>query len=519
MKRRGLKETEIMIIIFSSALLVRWIAVLQTPVIARDTILYIKAAKSYYTGGFLEGYRACPFSIFPLLLSSVYPLFGDWVKAGQWLSATCGALTVVPLYLLARRIFDKEIALAGSLFYIICPDLVRYSAEVLRDIPFLFLYLVTIWLGYKGIKDDEKLPLLLAGLFIPVATSLRQEGSLLLPIFTFYILWLALKKTISMRKALICWGAITVFCFLSMSLPFLVKKPSFASHLIIKIRSELISGLKNPASRVKDLDEKLDRAGFTLYQKKFFQLAQKYSLTVYLSHIIYKTIKPFSIPLFLLFLFGVFKRRTVSYRVDEFILLIAYVAFEGAFLVHLNCTSYLSTRYPLPLVALSLIWSGAGFVELRERVKSWLGRKDFRWRVTVMKNLNLIILLLVCIPLLSIALAPHRKDKLELKEIGIWLKGHGLGDTVILGQKEFDRLAFYAGCDFVLLGKGRYKDILRIAKSRGARILVINARSIERFFPDFWEKLSPEDMKRVEIPDIKTPKYATTVFLLKTSGE
>ena len=136
-----------------------------------------------------------------------------------------------------------------------------------------------------------------------------------------------------------------------------------------------------------------------------------------------------------------------------------------------------------------------------------------------MKNLNLIILLLVCIPLLSIALAPHRKDKLELKEIGIWLKEHGLANTVILGQKEFDRLAFYAGCDFVLLGKGRYKDILRIAKSRGARILVINARSIERFFPDFWEKLSPEDMKRVEIPDIKTPKYATTVFLLKTSGE
>jgi hypothetical protein len=37
-------------------------------------------------------------------------------------------------------------------------------------------------------------------------------------------------------------------------------------------------------------------------------------------------------------------------------------------------------------------------------------------------------------------------------------------------------------------------------------------------FAYFSEKISPRDLQRIDIPGIKTPKYATTVFLVKECG-
>ena len=96
----------------------------------------------------------CSFSILPLLIAIPYKIVGDWVITGQLISTLCGALTVIPLYLLARRIFNGGIALYGAIFYIVCPSLVQFSAEVLRDIPFIFFYVIALWLAYTGIKNE-----------------------------------------------------------------------------------------------------------------------------------------------------------------------------------------------------------------------------------------------------------------------------------------------------------------------------------------------------------------------------
>jgi hypothetical protein len=163
----------------------------------------------------------------------------------------------------------------------------------------------------------------------------------------------------------------------------------------------------------------------------------------------------------------------------------------------------------------SLIWSGVGFVELKERVIARIKRKDFPLKEYALRWVSAFLLLVICIPLLSMAWAPRRKDKLELREIGLWLKKNGYAHSVIVGQHEFLRLAFYADGEFIHLSRGSYQDIMRFIREKKADVLVINARTIDRFSPNFLELVSHKDLQRIHIPGIKTPKYATLVFWVK----
>ena len=166
----------ILLVLFSVALGIRWVAMIQNHVIASDAVLYVNSAKLYSQGDYAGGFKIFPRSSFPLFIVIAQRIFGDWIKAGQWVSAFFGALAVIPLYLLARRIFNEKIALVSALFYMICPSLVRNAAEILRDTPLIFFSMTALWLGYKGIKESRPGIMGLAGLFVLLSASLKDYG-------------------------------------------------------------------------------------------------------------------------------------------------------------------------------------------------------------------------------------------------------------------------------------------------------------------------------------------------------
>lgn len=508
----------VLMALFVAALFVRWIAILQTPVIANDPTLYIKVAKLYSQGAYHEAFARCPFSLFPLLIFLFYKICGDWVLAGQWASTLCGALTVIPLYLLARRIFDEKIALWGTIFYIVCPTLVMFSAEILRDMPFIFFYISALWLGYTAIKDEKMGHSALAGILIFLSVLIRREGILLLIIFSLFLIWRAIKERVSWRKATLLFAFLLiaffgVFFLVGAFGPDIVKVTPASSERVDEARVSFSD------STIKDLEKEIEEKDLSQYGKNFFQLAKNYRFLMYFIHVIYKSIKAFSVPLFLLFLFGFIRREKVGYRADEFLLMAVYGIFIAVFLVHLNKTNYFTDRYSFPLMVPSLIWSGVGFVEFKERMIRWMKPRDFPLKDHIVRWVTPILLLLICIPLLAMAWAPHRKDKLELKEIGLWLKNNGYAHSIIVGRVEFIRLAFYAEGEFIELPKGSYQDITRFARQQKADLLVISEKTIDHLSPGFLEKISPRDLQRIDIPGIKTPKYGTTVFLIKGEGE
>ena len=516
LKREGLlNKTAIVLILFLVALGVRLIALQQNYVIAQDGVLYIKMAQLYSAGQYHhEIFREYPYyAVFPLFILASHKLFGDWILAGQWVSALCGALTVIPLYFLARRIFDEKVALLTATFYIICPNLVRYSAEVLRDIPFVFFYTTALWLAYRGIKAGRLFFIGLAGVFIALSSSLRIEGLTLLAVFFIFFPWHNSKNHIRWVKGLTAFGVLLVG-----TLSILIFVSVFLTQKGVTLGSSHILMAKNVLSlriledqTITDLEKEVEEKGISQVGKDFFYLAREHRIVLFSSHVVYKIVKVFNI-LFLLFVFGLLIRRQIRYRHDEFLLVPLYVVFVLVFVIYLKKTNYLSTRHVFSLVVPSLIWSGVGFVEFKERVALWIKGKDFPLREWVTRWITPLLLLIICIPLLSMAWTPHRKDKVELKEIGLWLKHNGQAHSIIIGQLDFSRLAFYADGDFIQLPRGSYEDIVRFAREKKAKLLVINGKTIDRFSPNFLNLVSPGDLQRINIPGIKTPKYATLVF-------
>jgi hypothetical protein len=144
-----------------------------------------------------------------------------------------------------------------------------------------------------------------------------------------------------------------------------------------------------------------------------------------------------------------------------------------------------------------------------------LEARDFQLKAMALRWLNPLILLLICIPLLSMAWEPVRKNKLELKEIGLWLKNNGYGHSTIAGQKTFLRLAFYADSDFIPLSDTNYQDIVKYSRSKEAALLVINEKTIKKLSPNFFNSIPTKGLQQIHIPFIKTPRYATRVFQIK----
>jgi len=515
-----LNRRTIIFILFLAALGVRLIALKQNYVIANDSILYIKMAQLYSTGQYHhELFRNYPYyAFFPFLILPFQKVFGNWVLAGQWLSTLCGALTVIPLYFLAKQIFDEKIALLGAVFYIICPDLVQYSAEVLRDIPFVFFYTTALWLGYKGIKDERVVFIGLAGLFIALSACIRIEGLTLLISLPFFLLWYGIKNDIPWKRGLTACGVLLVIVFFIFILFgfLLAQKGIKVSGAQISKGEGVLYSIEN--KMIKNLEKEIEEKSISELGKEFFYLAKRHRFVLYSHHIFYKTVKVFNI-LFLLFLFGLIKRREIRYCQDEFLLFAIYATIVPVFLFYLNNSNYLSTRHPFPMVVPSLIWCGVGFVEFKERIIRWMKPRDFPLKDYVVRWLTPLLLIVICVPLLAMAGAPHRKDKLELKEIGLWLKNNGYAHSIIVGQNEFSRLAFYADGEFIRLPEGSYEDIILFAKEKSAALIIINITTIDHLSPDFLEEISHGGLQIIDIAGIKTPKYATTVFLIKGAGE
>ena len=505
-------------ILFLGALVIRFIAILQTHIIAHDSILYLKTAQLYYAGNFHDALLMCQFSVLPLFLSYVYRIVGDWVTAGQLFSTFCGALTVIPLFLLARRIFDSRVALYGAILYILCPNLVQYSAEVLRDIPFIFFYVSALWLAYTGIKDKNEWHLALSGIFATISISIRREGILLLIIVLLYLIWKIIEGRVSWKKSIILLSSflLPLICIFVL-FGFFTKDIDKLSSLHERINKEWV--ISSAELTIKNIEKEVNEKNLSTYGRNFFQLAKQYRFSIYLSHIIYKAIKVFTILMFFLFLFGLIRRKKIEYRNDEFLLASIWVIFIIAFLFHLNNTNYFSTRYPFPVVVPSLIWSGVGFLELKERIFRWIKPRNFPLKDFAVRWGTLLLIIVIGVPLLVMALTPQRKDKLELKEIGLWLRDHGYSHSIIVGQYEFTRLAFYADGEFIELPKGSYQNAIKFASEKAGDLLVINMDTIDHLSPGFLDKISPRDLQRIDIPGIQIPKYATTVFRIRGEEE
>jgi len=117
-------------------------------------------------------------------------LFGNPITAGKALSFVMGTLTVVPLFLLTQRLFDRPTALVTAVLFSVYGTEIDLSCVVMSEAPFIFF---TTWAAYLLFREtSSEHPrgrfLIAAALLMSLAGGFRQEAWQLSALFAACLL-------------------------------------------------------------------------------------------------------------------------------------------------------------------------------------------------------------------------------------------------------------------------------------------------------------------------------------------
>lgn len=153
-----------------AALLVRIVSALTMGIITHDYARYAVMARYFAAGRWEEGLDVWP------RMSPLLPLLGAVFGSGIAVSVVLGALTVVPVYALARAVWDRRVATLSAGVVAFAPDMLILSAQGMTEPPFCFFFFSAVEFVRRWADRARWRDALLAGLAGGLAALTRPEG-------------------------------------------------------------------------------------------------------------------------------------------------------------------------------------------------------------------------------------------------------------------------------------------------------------------------------------------------------
>jgi 4-amino-4-deoxy-L-arabinose transferase-like glycosyltransferase len=488
------------LLLFILAFLLRLYIVFKAQVIANDGILYIKMAKIVDINNLQKISEFSFFNLYPVLVALAQPILGDWELSGRMVSAILGALAIIPLFLIIKKMVNAKVGIIASFFYIISPHFVEYSSDVLRESSFWFFSITALWLAWEGITRKRWLLFFLSSISAGLAIFTRIEGVAIILITTLWIFLYLPKSNAGLKKACL-FTLIFVFSFPIITSPFLFFLKSKVGRWELAQAGGYFKSLPylyHGTEKTLEVEPAfLNKT--SLEFRALIELSKRHKYMIYFSEIIYKFIKSFNIFLFLLLLFGIFKRRAVPYSKNEFYILIWFSTFFSISFLYMTRRYYFSTRHGLLMGIPALVWAGIGFYEFKNKVERWMSKTEFF--PTVYKFATVFLVFIIIVLILPKTLSSYRSDKIGLKRMGIYLKELGYSKSKFVGQPELTRMAFYADSDYVVLPPGRsFEETMEFMRENQVSLLLIDGRTIQSYSKDLMDGLSRLNLEKVPIP-------------------
>ena len=208
------------------------------PSISEDVYVYILAAFSIINGDFSQpDFKPLGWSI---LLSPFY-LFDDstdllhYVNIARILGIAVSTITILPMYILARRFFDEKYSLVASCLFAFEPHLINNSTLGLSEPLFILTIILTsVFILQKNHSWYFYMSFLLAG----ITWWIRVNGFITLVILSiiFFIVYKSSSKNFT--KYLLC-----IVIFVLVASPMLIQKyDQFGDPLYFAISDNYFAG-------------------------------------------------------------------------------------------------------------------------------------------------------------------------------------------------------------------------------------------------------------------------------------
>ena len=142
---------------------------------------------------FWLGWDRIPFlhgPLYPYFLGLVYLRFGHSFDAAAWSQRFLGALTVVLIFYLARRIFGKKAGWCAGVGAAFCPLFLLYEGEILVETLVLFIHMGALCIFVEAAKRKTKLWWIFCGIALGICALGRPNAMLFIPIAAVWAGWI-----------------------------------------------------------------------------------------------------------------------------------------------------------------------------------------------------------------------------------------------------------------------------------------------------------------------------------------
>jgi 4-amino-4-deoxy-L-arabinose transferase-like glycosyltransferase len=484
------------------ALIPRIIVFLQPQIITIDGTLYIKMAKLFSEGQY-DGIPRAYFSLYPLLIFLVQKFVEDWELSGQLISITLGTLSVIPVFLLGRSLYDEKIGWLSAIFYVTLPNFLKFDSQVIRDPTLWFFILLTVWLVWEGNKKDQTIFFGFASMSAGLGAITRVEGFILWVALSFYLVFRKVPGISMKRRTLYLTLFILIFPILLSPVLLSLKKNS-SQVAFNEMRSFAVTFIRAHAGWILNPEDPIAIMGQKAYDslpqrsQDSLELAGRHRIVLAISEVIHKFAKSANL-LFILILIGVWKRRKEGFGSSDRYLLYVFAALFCMSVFYCRQIYYFSTRHGLTLVLPVLFLAGHGLGFLVETLSNGLHRMASRW-ISIKTYLGYTLTVFLLALFLAQALSGKGTEKVIIKEAGIWLKQKGYQGSLIMAPKNFLRVAFYADGTFLEM-PGSWEKTVETMRQRKVQVVMTDPSTIEQDCPGFlgnWERAGLAPLHRIK---------------------
>jgi len=487
------------ILVFATGL--RFFLLVSPEVVFNDSIEYLNHAKRIASGDWSGG-RVPPF--YPGLIAFFSWFTGNFELAGILVSALFGSLLILPVFHLGKELFNERIGIFAALLTSVHPLFYIYSGSVLTESTYYFLLTTSVLFGWRAFRDGLFYHIVLFSFFATLAYLTKPEAIGILSVFSLWVLFVhppSRKRPWVKRAGILL---LALFSFLVFASPYLIKIRMETGRWGISQKIVISIGLPSEEQEVLPIDEIRRRKEFPLISLLTDPLTALRKAGAGLFTSLYKfqqVLTP------LLFLFAVFGwiyllkgKRDYSLKGSLFVLL-HLLFFFGMVLSFF----FVTRRHTSQMVPLSIPWAAAGCLGFL----GWLSQRFKKEQVR--KNFPTYFIILLVIGLFVQGSVLHKREHRQIqREVGWWMKGNLDREAKVMSRMPQE--AFYAELPWVRTPRADYEEILKEARDKGIRYLVVD-EEIEKHSPGFWEKSKRGEL--IRIFDFEKKNRHMTVFEIK----
>lgn len=522
-------ELPVITLLTIGAFIVRVLCVVRIDrIVWGDEPFYLWLGRNWLTGhGYtFTGYQDVHHTpLFPLLSGIFYLMTGDLQVSSNIVYVICGALFVIPIYLIGYEMYGRRAAVLAAVLAGVWPAITVAVLHwgTMTEPPYLLFIYSGIYCGLLALRERGRWPALFAGAFLALAYLTRPEaiGYLVAIVGLIAIVRLGERRLFTRRTMATLLLVILGYMLFFFPYAYYVRQTTGEWMVSEKAGVTYVTSKSLAYGDTVTFDKLtwgLDSAGTEV----FFFSPESYNVSIIevirqdpwdFVRLFYTNVRRFwnsllSIRLFPywllpLIVLGWMKRPWSRDRLKIELYLLAAISPVLGFLVF-----FIQDRYILALVPGLIIWAASGLSVVQEWLEATLVTLApyVKPRLAQLAAVGLPLLFVLGYLAASVPTVIRAANtgswRWEHRTIGLWLRDNTPPGGIV--ETRYPAIAFYAEKRWIPSPNAPIADALRYSKIKNATYWVVDQRETAKLRPQFAPLLEGE-----ATPDL-VPIYTDT---------